>query len=213
MIEPPSARTGCAEDVGALPSEVDSPVVPGEAPKPPRHMRFAAIDFETADQGRDSACALSIVVVEDDKVVQAWTRLIRPPRPYFEFTFIHGITWEDVRDQPSFGELWPAIARVLEGVDFIAAHNASFDRSVLRACCAGAGIMPARSTYLCTVRLARTVWKLQPTKLSDVCRHLRIPLKHHDAASDANACARIILAAREAGHAYDSMVRQHQLRS
>lgn len=190
-----------------------APAGPGEAPVSPRRVRFAAIDFETADQGRDSACALSIVVVEDDKLVEAWTRLIRPPRSYFEFSYIHGITWQDVRHQPSFGELWPAISQLLEGVDFIAAHNASFDRSVLRACCGGAGIVPAPSKYLCTVRLARTVWKLQPTRLADVCRHLRIPLKHHDAASDANACARIILAAREVGHAYDSLLRQHQLRS
>jgi DNA polymerase-3 subunit epsilon len=45
------------------------------------------------------------------------------------------------------------------------------------------------------VRLARRVWGIYPTRLSDVCRRLGIPLRHHDAASDAEACARIVIAA------------------
>jgi DNA polymerase-3 subunit epsilon len=32
-------------------------------------------------------------------------------------------------------------------------------------------------------------------KLSSVCEHLDIPLNHHEAGSDAEACARIILQA------------------
>ena len=49
--------------------------------------------------------------------------------------------------------------------------------------------------FLCTVKLARATWNLYPTKLPDVCRHLGLDLDHHDAASDANACARIVVAA------------------
>jgi hypothetical protein len=37
-----------------------------------------------------------------------------------------------------------------------------------------------------------------PDNPADVCRHLRIPLRHHDAGSDAEACARIVIAALEA---------------
>jgi DNA polymerase-3 subunit epsilon len=171
------------------------------------------MDFETADRGRDSACALSIVLVENDTLLQTWNSLIRPPRSRFEFTYIHGITWRDVQHKPSFAELWPEISSVLQGVDFVAAHNASFDRSVLRACCECAGISPARKSYLCTVRLARSVWGLYPTTLAHVCRHLSIPLKHHDAVSDAQACAKILLAARDKGHDYPTLLRQHRLKS
>jgi DNA polymerase-3 subunit epsilon len=53
--------------------------------------------------------------------------------------------------------------------------------------------------FVCTVKLARTVWSVYPTKLPDVCRHLKIPLKHHQADSDAEACARIVIAARNTG--------------
>jgi len=47
----------------------------------------------------------------------------------------------------------------------------------------------------CSMRMARDAWGLRPTKLPDTCRHLGIPLRHHDALSDAEACARIVLAA------------------
>jgi DNA polymerase-3 subunit epsilon len=49
------------------------------------------------------------------------------------------------------------------------------------------------------MRLARRVWSLYPTKLPDVCRHLRLKLNHHDALSDAEACARIVIAAMKNG--------------
>ena len=170
---------------------------------PPGPVRFAALDFETADYGRDSACALSIVVVENDTIVETWTRLIRPPRRDFVFTYLHGIAWEHVKDKPLFAHLWSDIAGKLQGVGFVAAHNAAFDRSVLRACCETAALSPLQVPFVCTVKAARSLWGYHPTTLADVCRELRIPLRHHDAESDALACARILLAARQQGHAYD----------
>jgi DNA polymerase-3 subunit epsilon len=178
-----------------------------------RGPRFAALDFETADYGRDSACALSIVTVEADQICDVWTTLIRPPRREFVFTYLHGIAWNHVKDKPMFGELWTEIAKRLDGVSFVAAHNASFDRSVLGACCAQAAIPPAKVPFLCTVRAARSLWGCRPATLSDVCRRLRIPLEHHNAESDARACARIVLAAREQGHSYERLIKACSLRS
>ena len=50
--------------------------------------------------------------------------------------------------------------------------------------------------FECRMKMARDAWGLRPTKLPDVCQHLGIPLRHHDALSAAEACARIVLAAR-----------------
>lgn len=161
--------------------------------------RFAAIDFETADTGRDSACALAIIVVEGTKIVDKGYFLIRPPRRQFLFTYIHGITWTQVAKEPTFGELWPTAAKLLDGVEFIAAHSASFDRSVLYTCCNDHGHTPPATPFYCTVKLARTAWDIRPTKLPDVCRHLKLPLVHHQAESDATACANIVIAARAQG--------------
>jgi len=165
----------------------------------PAFNRFAAIDFETADYGRDSACSMSVIVVEKRRIVKKASVLIRPPRRDFIFSYLHGITWSDVAAKPDFGKLWPKINSLFKRVEFIAAHNASFDRGVLHACCAMAGVAPPDIKYLCTMKLSRHLWGLYPTKLSDVSRHFGIELKHHDAQSDAMACAKIVLKASKEG--------------
>jgi DNA polymerase-3 subunit epsilon len=160
---------------------------------------FAAIDFETADYGRDSACAVAVARVEGLAIVDRAYYYIRPPRSHFVFSYLHGISWSDVIDAPTFRQLWPSLQKRLAGVEFLAAHNASFDRSVLRTCCERARLSAPSHSFQCTVRLARSVWNIYPTMLPDVCKRLRIPLRHHDAESDAEACARIVIAATEAG--------------
>ena len=161
---------------------------------------FVALDFETADRGSDSACALALVRVAGVRITDRLLLMIRPPRARFEFTWVHGITWASVRGEPTFAEHWPAIERFIAGASFLAAHNASFDRAVLAGCCGAAGVPAPDHDYRCTVQLARRAWGLRPANLPAVCAHLGIPLVHHDPASDAEACARIVIAAREHGH-------------
>jgi DNA polymerase-3 subunit epsilon len=158
-------------------------------------LSFVALDFETADRGRDSACAIGLVRVEGERIVARAHRLIRPPRTSFEFTWCHGITWSQVKSESTFGPVWRSLEPLLEGADFIAAHNASFDKSVLSACCTAAGLAPPPHRFECTVKLARKTWNLRPTTLPHVCTYLGISLQHHQAQSDAEACARIVLAA------------------
>ena len=160
---------------------------------------FLAIDFETATSRRDSACAIGLAAGCDGRVVLSRTYLIRPPSPRFTFSDLHGLTWRDVHDAPSFAELWPTLRAWIDSTAFLAAHNAPFDRSVLHACCARYRLRPSRAPFICTVQLARAQWGIRPTKLPDVCRRLRIPLRHHDAGADAMACARIVLAAKAQG--------------
>lgn len=163
--------------------------------------RFLAIDFETADTQPDSACSIGLVRVEDGVIVEEACHLIRPPRSRMMFTHIHGLRWDDVASAPTFGELWPKIAPLFEGIDFLVAHNAPFDRGVLRACCTAAGIAMPAPDFRCTVRLARDTWQIYPTNLPAVCRALEIDLRHHEALSDARACAKIVLRSLAAGAA------------
>lgn len=160
---------------------------------------FVAIDFETADYGRDSACAVGAVLVNNGRIKDKFERLIQPPRRDFIFTHIHGLTWEDVQSSPDFAEVWPDLEAFIERGDFLAAHNAPFDRGVLNACCGMAGITAPVQPFVCTVRLARRAWALPSARLPVVCEHLGISLRHHDALSDAEACARIALAAAKEG--------------
>jgi len=178
-------------------------------------MRVLAIDFETADTGRDSACAIGAALVVDGRIVDRAYRLIRPPRPRVMFTEIHGIRWSDVAGEPDFGEVWPDIEDLFEGADLYAAHNASFDRGVLRGCCEAYGFAAPERPWICTVKLSRALWDIRPTKLPNVCEHFGIALNHHDAMSDALACAEIACRAIEHGHelARGLLGESHRLRS
>lgn len=158
-----------------------------------------AIDFETANQDAASACQLGVVRLEDWRVTHAQSWLIQPPSRDFMFTYLHGIAWEHVAGEPTWGELWPLLAPHFEGVDFLAAHNAPFDRGVLRAACAAYGLAPPATAFIDTVQVARKVWKIFPTKLNLVCQQLAIELQHHEALSDAKACAQILVQAQAQG--------------
>jgi DNA polymerase III subunit epsilon len=161
---------------------------------------FVALDFETADSGADSACAIGLVKARGGRIVEEAHFLIRPPRSLFTFSYIHGIRWEHVKDKPTFADLWPQIEAFITGVDFLAAHNAPFDRKVLEACCKLAGVSSGERHFLCTVQLARRAWNVRPTRLPNVCDYLGLELAHHEALSDARACANIVLSALRQGH-------------
>ncbi len=158
---------------------------------------FCAIDFETANEHSNSACALGVARVAKGRVVATATWLVRPPFRRFEYKSIHGIGWRAVKTAPTLAELWPAVEPWIKGCRFLAAHNAAFDKKVL-----AASLEPAQADasrlppFLCTVALARFMWGTEHAGLARVARALKIPLVHHDPASDARACAEIILHAQ-----------------
>ncbi|MGQ9799869.1 MAG: 3'-5' exonuclease [Ignavibacterium sp.] len=161
---------------------------------------FLAIDFETANYYRNSACAVGLVRVENLKIVSKESFLIRPPSSWFVFSDLHGITWNDVKDKPTFKDLWPSLKRYFRGIDFIAAHNAPFDRSVLYKSCEYYGLLPVNKQFICTMQLSRNFFGFEYYALNDVCKQLKIPLKHHDPLSDALACAKIMIKALKKGY-------------
>lgn len=156
---------------------------------------FVTIDFETGDWYRDSACAVALVRVRGGRIAERRHTLLRPPRPIRdENARLHGITNARVWTAPTFAEAWPTLRPLLDGAAFLAAHNAPFDRSVLKRCCEDAGLAVPALPVVCTVRAAKAAWGLKSARLPEVCRLLDVRLRHHDPASDAEACAQIVLA-------------------
>lgn len=156
---------------------------------------FVALDFETANRLATSVCAIGLVRVDEGQISQRFYQLVRPPYRRFEYTRIHHITWEMVAHSPLFAHLWPTLQPYFDGASFIAAHNASFDRNVLHRCCELWGLSPPDLPFTCSMKLARAKWHLPRNRLSDVAKFLNLPLNHHHAGSDAEACARIVLCA------------------
>lgn len=152
-------------------------------------MDFVAIDFETATQSRDSACALAIVKVVNDTITERHGWLFQPPRNEYapQCVNVHGIT-------PDMTEHLGGIAtihnRIMELLDsgVVIAHNAAFDTDVLRASLTSAGLpVPKLADVCCTCELS------DRKPLEECCQEYHIPLDHHDPLSDAVACAQLFL--------------------
>ncbi len=154
---------------------------------------YVVIDFETAGHKADSACALAMVKVVDGVIADEFFSLIKPPASDFSFSWLHGITWPMVEFAPSFADNWRNISAFMVGASFLVAHNAAFDRRVLRACCQGALLPTPVLPFLCTLKGARRALGLPSYRLNVICRHLGIDLIHHQAASDARAAAKLLL--------------------
>lgn len=158
-----------------------------------------AVDFETSGFSAHSACAVGLARIAQGRVTDTFYSLIRPPSPRVLFTEIHGLTWPMLRDAPTFAEVWPDMAAFLEGAAALLAHNASFDRRVLHACCRAAGLPCPQTPFLCTLKGARRSLPLPSKKLNCLCEYFHIPLNHHHACSDAAACAEVYLRLRALG--------------
>lgn len=159
-------------------------------------MDFCAIDFETATHERHSACELGICVVENSQIVSTKTWLIKPPSfPYFNQRNIdvHGIVPNDVKDAPTFDEIWYEVQEMMYG-NLMIAHNASFDAGVLRSCLDYYGMFKPNLNYLCSIQVAKKSWNYLPKYgLKHLAEHHQIKFNHHRAGDDAEACARIAL--------------------
>ncbi len=159
---------------------------------------FVAIDFETANSAPTSACEVGIAVVRQNQVVETHSWLIRPPQLVFNpfHVRLHGIGPEDVRDQPTFRELWTAL-RTYVSEEFLVAHNASFDMQVLRSLLLHYRIAFQPIPFLCSLQLSRKVWShaYRHFSLASLCEVFRFDLQPHQAESDARACALITMKA------------------
>ena len=159
-------------------------------------MKFTAIDFETANASRASACAIGLVMVENGQIVGRMSHLIRPdPLDFDPFNVsIHGISAADVKDAPTFSELWPILWPRISGP--LIAHNAAFDMSVLRRALDHSGIQYPKTDYFCTRVISSLAWPDYPTfALAHIANILGISFNHHDAEEDARACAIIAIEA------------------
>ena len=162
-------------------------------------MNFVAIDFETANSNRSSACEIGLTVVENGIIKEAFSYLIKPEPNYFHSinTSIHGINARMVANEPSFDLVWEQLQPLFENNNLIA-HNAGFDFSVLRYSLDHFGITYPNLRYSCSYQISKRVWRHLPSyRLNSLCEHLDVPLNHHRAESDAIACAKIALKAFE----------------
>jgi DNA polymerase-3 subunit epsilon len=158
-------------------------------------MNWAAIDFETANADRASACALGFVVIQEAQIVKRRSWLIRPSKGCFDLNnvMIHGITAEHVAKKPTFAEIWDEVHSEIQDTPVVA-HNVGFDISVLRHALDTYKLQYPELDYYCTRAIAHAFWPTLPScGLELVSHYLGIPFTHHAVEEDAMACAAIVL--------------------
>lgn len=154
-------------------------------------LDFVAIDFETANEKRASACSIGLVKFKNGEVVDQYSSLIKPPSGMDYFSAInesiHGITASQVKSAKNFGELWPELETFLEDLPLVA-HNAGFDMSVLAQNVQIYGVRPKTRNYYCTYQLTQKSVDLLSYSLPDVIEQFHLDsFQHHEALSDALA--------------------------
>lgn len=160
-------------------------------------LDFVALDWETANGARGSACAVGLVRVAGGAVAGTWSTLIQPPERFATFdprnTRVHGLCAADVVDAPRFADAWPEIeSRLLSAT--VIAHNARFDLGVVQDATWATGHQRPRLRYGCTLLLARRHYALDSYTLDEVAAAAGVALeRHHDALSDALAAAEVLL--------------------
>lgn len=162
-------------------------------------MDFVTIDFETASSAPNSPCEIGLTFVRNGIIQGTYSKLIRPPGNRYDYWNIkvHGIKPEETQYQPSFGDIWPELQPMLEG-QFIVAHNAAFDLSVLRNTLSFYKLSVPPLLYACSVQIARKVWVgLQKYNLKSLCDLHGIHLNHHRAEADSLATAQLCIKAFE----------------
>ena len=153
---------------------------------------FVAIDFETANPKRVSACALGWAKVSGGGISERKGYLINPVGGHAPFqSKIHGIKKEHTYDKPDFGELYLQIKEIFE---YPLVGYSLFDSQVLRALSDHFNLR-LQFDYVDSCSLAKQMLPdLKNHKLKTVAKHFCLPaFKHHDATEDAVACASIFL--------------------
>lgn len=162
-------------------------------------LNFLAIDFETATAAKNSTCEIGLTKVVDGKIVQSFSRLIKPRPARFHFfnTKIHGINLSMVENEPEFNEVWKELESDFED-QFLIAHNAAFDMGVIRSVLNQFNLPFPDCNYACSVQIAKKAWPDRTThSLDQMANFLALKFDHHRAGDDSRVCAEIVLAAAE----------------
>ena len=97
-----------------------------------RPIIFFDLETTGVDTSHDRIVEISMVKVGVDGEKQVKTRRINPEMPIpAEATAVHGISDEDVKDEPTFKQIAKSLAQFIEGCDFGGFNSNRFDLPML----------------------------------------------------------------------------------
>lgn len=161
-------------------------------------LSYVVLDVETTGgraYGGDRITEVAAVVVRNGQLCEVFETLVNPQRPIPAFiTKLTNISWEMVKDAPTFAAVEPRLLDFISGNVF-AAHNANFDWRFICAEVFRASGQQLVGRRLCTVRLARKILPQLPRRsLDHVANYYGVEISgRHRAAGDAIATAHCLL--------------------
>ena len=90
-------------------------------------MDFVAIDVETANADMASICQIGVAIYSNNQLIKEWGSLVNP-EDYFDYINIdiHGISEDDVKDAPTFPEIFNELKNNLNNT--VCVSHTHFDR-------------------------------------------------------------------------------------
>ena len=142
---------------------------------------------------KEAITEIGAVVLKNGEITDRFQTFVNPGRRLTpEIIGLTGITDAMLKDAPQPKEALEAFLKFVDGRP-LAAHNAEFDISFIRAGCQKCGI-PFEPTYIDTLILAQNLLPgLGKYKLDIVAEHLQLPqFNHHRASDDAVPVAQML---------------------
>lgn len=160
-------------------------------------MDFVAIDVETANADLCSICQVGIALFRSSRLTDVWSSFVNPEDEFDPVNVsIHGIDQDQVKDAPTWGEVFPFVNARLENM-VVVCHTA-FDRVAVTRACAAANMPLCDCTWLDSARVVRRTWNEFARSgygLSNVAAYLGIQYREHDALEDARCAGEVMLRA------------------
>ena len=159
-------------------------------------LSYAVVDVEATggrSYGGDRITEVAVVEVKNGVINTVFDTLVNPQRaipPWI--SRLTNISWDMVRDAPTFAEICDQLLGVLDGRVFVA-HNATFDWRFVAMETERATGRTLSGRRLCTVKLARKIIpQLRRRSLDHVSLHYGVEItRRHRAGGDALATARV----------------------
>lgn len=149
---------------------------------------FVSLDFEYLYHSRyDTPCAVAMVKIVDNVIVGKYYTLIYQPKMPLRLAPNNGITPEMITSAPQYDKVYEDMVYFTAGFPIVA-HNASTERKVLTDT-PHPSHLPDLSNHYFIDTDALSGHRSLPT----LCEEYGIPLNHHNALSDAEACAEVYL--------------------
>ena len=131
-------------------------------------------DVETPNRHNDRICSIGVTQTDmRGRIVNKASHLVNPEAGFDDVCMrVHGITAADVRNSPTFPELWDVSLRSVFADTLLVAHNAAFDLSVIWKDLDNYGLEIPKLEYACTLTMMKQRHPgLSSYKLQDVCAY------------------------------------------